>query len=149
MQRKATQSAFSLFELVVILVLVGMAAALIMPSFTRGLKGLELETTGRDLIVEMKHARSEAIANQKLFRILLETDTYTLADDFQVPIRSSKLTEGMVLESDEEELPLMISFYANGRSSGATFRLRNETGKQLRIFVDPITGFARVIRDEL
>ena len=149
MQKKSTQSGFSLFELVVIVVLVGVAAALIMPSFTRGLKGLELETTGRDLIVEMKHARSEAIAKQKLFRILLETDSYVLTDDFQVPIQSSKLPEGMVLESDDEELPLVIRFYANGRSSGSTFRLRNETGKQLRISVDPITGFARVIRDEL
>ena len=146
--RKPRQSGFSLLELVVILVLVGVAVTLILPSFTTGFKGLELEITGRDLIVEMKRARSEAIGKQKVFRILLQTDRYVLADDFQVPIRTSELPEGVVLESDQEKLPLKVSFYANGRSSGAAFRLKNETGKQLRISVDPITGFAKVIRDD-
>ena len=147
----ALQRGFSLFELIVVLVLISLAAALVMPSFSRGLKGLELETTGRDLITRMKHARSQAIAKQKVFRIILFQDEngpqhYIFADEFEQEIRRVSLPKGVSIQLEEQEFPLKISFYPNGRSSGATFVLRNEQGRRMPIWVDPITGFGKVIK---
>lgn len=148
-KRKSRRSGFSFLELIVILILMGVAAVLIMPSFTRGLKGLEVETTTRDLIVRMKQARSEAIAKQKVFRMILGVDGYVFATDFGETIKEFKLPEEVVIESDEEELPLQVSFYPNGRSSGGNFRLTSRQGKQVQVTVDSITGFARVVKDEI
>ena len=65
---------FSLLELIVVLMLVALAAGVVMPSFSRGWKGLEMETAGRDLMTRMRHARSQAISKQKVFRMILHKD---------------------------------------------------------------------------
>ncbi|MGH9341387.1 MAG: prepilin-type N-terminal cleavage/methylation domain-containing protein [Acidobacteriota bacterium] len=141
---------FSLLEIVVVLVLIGVAAAVVMPSFVRGLKGLELETSGRDLITRMKNARSQAIANQKVFRIILNQSSegsffYSFTNEYGEEIEQFPFAEGISTITENTEWPLIISFYSNGRSSGATFILKNQQGKRMSIEVDPITGFARTI----
>ena len=145
---------FSLLELLVVLILVALAVGVVMPSFSRGLRGLELETAGRDLITRMRHARSQAITKQKVFRIILlqeegedVPDSYIFADEFEQEIRKLFLPEGVSILTEEQEFPVRISFYANGRSSGALFTLRRETGRQIKIRVDPITGFPRVLKE--
>jgi hypothetical protein len=112
------------------------------PSFTRGFKGLELETCGRDLVTVMKQARSRAIAKQQVFRVILTKDdvrfSYILADDFGEKIQ-------------EYPLPKDVSFYLEDdqvlRSSGGTVTLVGAQGKEMPIKVDPVTGFGRVETD--
>ena len=149
-----SKKGFSLLELIVILSLVALAVGVVMPSFSRGLRGLELETAGRDLITRMRHARSQAIAKQKVFRIILSQeedengpDSYLFTNEFEQEIGKYSLPEGVSIQTEEQEFPVRISFYANGRSSGALFTLKRETGRQMKISVDPITGFPRVIKE--
>ena len=144
----------SLLELIVVLMLLGLAVGVVMPSFSRGLKGLELETAGRDLITRMRHARSQAIAKQKVFRIILiqeegedVPDSYIFANEFEQEIRKVFLPEGVSILAEEQEFPVRINFYANGRSSGAIFTIQRETGRQMKIRVDPITGFPKVLKE--
>jgi len=146
---------FSLLELIVVLVLLALAVGIVMPSFSRGLRGLRLETSGRDLITRMRHARSQAIAKQKVFRVILKkeedetvSDYYIFANEFEQEIRKFLLPEGVSVHSEQAEFPLRINFYANGRSSGALFTLKLETGREMKIWVDPITGFSRVLKEE-
>ena len=147
---------FSLLELIVILMLVALVSGVVMPSFSRGLRGLEMETAGRDLMTRMRHARSQAIAKQKVFRIILRKDEdetvpdyYVLADEFEQQIRKFVLPEGVSVQTqDDLKFPVRINFYANGRSSGATFSLKRETGREMKIWVDPITGFPKVLKED-
>ena len=150
-----SKKGFSLLELIVVLMLLGLAVGVVMPSFSRGLKGLELETAGRDLITRMRHARSQAIAKQKVFRIILikneeenVPDYYIFANEFEQEIRKVSLPEGVSIQTEEQAFPVRISFYANGRSSGALFTLKRETGRQMKISVDPITGFPKVLKED-
>ncbi len=144
---------FSLLELIIVLILMGLAAALVAPSITTGFKSLELETAGRDLITEMKYARSEAIGKQKVFRIVLSQTpegaaAYSLTDDYGEPIRKIDLPAEIGYDVGEEvTLPVTISFYPNGRSSAADFLMKSKQ-KRMRIVLDPITGFARVENNE-
>ena len=149
-----SKQGFSLLELMVILILVALAMGVVMPSFSRGLRALELETAGRDLITHMRHARSQAIARQKVFRIILVQeegedvpDSYIFANEFEQEIRKVFLPEGVSVETEEQEFPVRINFYANGRSSGALFTLKRETGRPMKIRVDPITGFPKVLKE--
>jgi len=144
----------SLLELIVVLMLLGLAVGVVMPSFSRGLKGLELETAGRDLITQMRYARSQAIAKQKVFRIILwkneeenAPDYYIFSNEFEQEIRKVFLPEGVSVETEEQAFPVRINFYANGRSSGALFTLKRETGRPMKISVDPITGFPQVLKE--
>jgi general secretion pathway protein H len=142
---------FSLLELIVVLILIGAAAALVAPSFTGSIKNLELETSARDLITSMKHARSEAIGGQKVFRVVLdgrgEGYSYYLANDFGEELSRVRLPSEIRWGMEEQELPLVVSFYPNGRSSGASFSVKNRQ-KEMWIDLDRITGFARVVPDK-
>ena len=149
-----SKQGFSLLELLVVLILVALAVGIVMPSFSGGLRALELQTAGRDLITHMRHARSQAIAKQKVFRIILiqeegedVSDSYIFANEFEQEIRKIFLPEGVSVETEEQEFPVRISFFANGRSSGALFTLKRETGRPMQIRVDPITGFPRVLKE--
>lgn len=150
---KGTRSAgFSLLELIVVLLLLGLASVLVAPSFTRGLSGIQLETSTRDVITLMRHARSEAIARQQVFRVVLgEEDPlsvkYFLTNDFGETIRERELPKGFQFQvADDLRLPLTVSFYPNGRSSGAAFGIKNKRGKSTDVVVDTITGFAKLER---
>ena len=144
----------TLIELIIVLVLLGLAAGVVAPSFSRGLRGIELETAGRDLITRMKQARSRAISRQQVFRVILvreeeSADYYVLANEFEQVIDEFSLPEGVSVEVPDQEFQapfLKVSFYPNGRSSGASFILYNET-KTIAVWVDPITGFARVVKE--
>ena len=147
---------FSLFELLIVLILIALTAGVVMPSFSRGLRGLELETAGRDLITRMKQARSRAIGRQEVSRIILvpseeSPDYYALANEFEQELNRYLLPERVsiaVQAQQFEEDWVRVSFYPNGRSSGGSFYLQNET-RDIAIWVDPITGFARVLKEEL
>ena len=150
-----SRKGFSLFELLIVLILVALAAGVVMPSFSRGLRGLELETAGRDLITRMKQARSRAIASQKVSRIILVSseegpDYYVLANEFEQELNRVLLPERVSIEVQEDQFEghlARVNFYPNGRSSGGSFYLQNET-REIEIWVDPITGFARVLKEE-
>lgn len=147
---------FSLFELLIVLILVSLAAGVVMPSFSRGLRGLELETAGRDLITRMKQARTRSISRQEVSRIILvpseeSPDYYVLTNAFEQELKRFLLPERVSIAVQEEQFDepfVRVNFYPNGRSSGGFFYLQNET-REIAIWVDPITGFARVLKEEL
>jgi len=150
---EGTRSAgFSLLELIVVLILLGLASVLVAPSFTGGLSGLQLETSTRDVITLMRHARSEAIAKQHVFRVVVGQDDpfsakYFFTNDFGETIKERELPKGLQFQvADDMHLPLTVSFYPNGRSSGAVFGIKNKQGKATSIGVDTITGFAKLER---
>ena len=139
-------------EIIVVLVIMGAAALVIAPSFVAALGSIRLETATRDLITNMKWARSVAVAEQNIRRvILLAPETpgapyeYVLTDEFERPLRRIELPEGVSFASPEQ-LPVLISFYSNGRSSGGIVTLLNDRGRKLQIEVSPITGFGRLLR---
>jgi prepilin-type N-terminal cleavage/methylation domain-containing protein len=152
--RALTPAGFSLLELTIVLVLIGLVAVVVAPSFAGGLSGLQLETSGRNLVTLLKHARTESVGKQKVFRVVLEeadhgSGTYFLTNDFGELIKRFELPDGYTFEVPHgERLPLMVSFYPNGRSSGGEFALKNRQGKRIPILVDSITGYAKVKRQE-
>jgi prepilin-type N-terminal cleavage/methylation domain-containing protein len=151
MSHPGRRDGFTLLELIIVLILLGLAAAVVIPSFTGGLRGLRLETAGRDLITRMKQARTDALSQQAVFRVVLKTDPagddqYVFVDEYGRTLRSYNLPEDVVVKTPEKELPLTISFYPSGKSSGGKFSLQYEGGRVLRISVDPVTGFGRVLK---
>lgn len=145
---------FSLFELIVVLIVLTVAAALVLPSLTRGMSGLEMDAAARDMLTLMKKARSEAIAEQKVFRVMLETDpnqpadAYVYTNEYEEEIKRFEFPRGIRILVKDPDSNGMISFFPNGRSSGFEFQLRNEQGKTLLVEVDPVTGFARLSKSE-
>lgn len=143
---------FTLLELLVVLILLGAAAAVVIPSFTGSFGGIQLDTAARDLVTRMKQARGAAVSRQRVHRIFLlppqgpdEPFAYVLTDEYEQPIKHYSPPKGVSYFEELSE-PLVFSFYPNGRSSGGRLGLKNEAGRKILIEVSPITGFGKVQR---
>lgn len=142
---------FTLLELIIVLILLALVTAVVGISLSGGMSGLQLETSTRDVITLMKHARSEAVGKQQVVRVVFGQEQgagqYVMTNDFGEPIKLFSLPTGFVFEAPEgRELPMVVSFYANGRSSGGLVAVKSPSGRRYFIEADPITGFARMAR---
>lgn len=145
---------FSLLEIMVVVVLLAAASAIVLPSFSGAFASLQVETAGRDMATVMKQARSYSVGRQRPFRIMIalneyssEAVEYVMADEYGRAMKVFSLPDGVRFVSAERHGDTMsagVSFYPSGRSSGGVFYLSNEQGRQVRIIVDPITGFSVV-----
>ena len=93
-------------ELLVVLILLGAAAAVVIPSFTGGFGGIQLDTAARDLVTRMKQARGAAVSRQRVHRIFLlspeepdEPFAYVLTDEYEQPIKRYVAAQGEYLIS--------------------------------------------------
>lgn len=145
---------FTLLEILIVLMLLGAAAVLVLPSFTTGLAGVELEAAARDFVTELKRARLAAVSTQQPRRvILMESEgseaprRYLLTDEYERRLEELSLPKGIgFYDEDSGAWPVVLSFYPDGTSSGGEVQLANSTGKRLKVRLDPVTGYAKVVR---
>ncbi|GAB4237232.1 MAG: hypothetical protein Kow00109_11120 [Acidobacteriota bacterium] len=137
----------------IVLILLGAAATLVMPSFTSGLAGVQLEGAARDFVTAVKRARLEAVSRQEPRRIVIPPDDrggapnrYLLTDEYERPLQEFILPDGIAFAAAGNRDTVVISFYADGTSSGADLWLRNSYGKRLRVVVSPVTGYGKIVR---
>jgi type II secretion system protein H len=72
MTRLRRKTGFTLIELVITAVVVGLIAALAVPSFYRSMQKLKLNAATREIVSDLRWARSKAIATRKQVGINLD-----------------------------------------------------------------------------
>jgi general secretion pathway protein H len=133
---------FTLFELLIVLVILGLTLAVAVPLFARALPGLELKSSARTVAATMREARSLAIADNREIAVAIDLDTRTID---LAGLRSEALGDGIDLRlfTAAEELidrgAGRIRFYPDGTSTGGRIRLL-AAGRIYDIDVDWITG---------
>jgi prepilin-type N-terminal cleavage/methylation domain-containing protein len=81
--RSQSNSGFTLIEIMVVLVVIGILAAISAPSFMKWLPNIALQSASRDLYGIMQKARSEAVKGNKDWAIVFDTtnNRYYLCSD--------------------------------------------------------------------
>ncbi len=146
-------SGFTLIELVLVLVLMGLIAGLTLPFVVATLDRVKLQSGVRQIKSALQFARSEAISKKALFTLNVDIDKnkYWLVVPKQKEITQSKTLDETVQVIDYQradknltEGAFKILFYPRGNSSGGTIRFKSiddEDEKNIyAITIDPITG---------
>ncbi|MDY6972449.1 MAG: prepilin-type N-terminal cleavage/methylation domain-containing protein [Thermodesulfobacteriota bacterium] len=162
---KSESQGFSLLELLVVMVIIGLMSALAVPKLTGSLSNMDLKNASKKISASLRYARSQAAS---------EKATYTTLFDFdnnRVSISSGRLTpeepgeeptggdegstgrakvydlpDGVMLEkaiSGEDEIDsglFQVVFFPAGSSSGGEVIIGNHRGNRYRVSVDFITG---------
>ena len=73
MQRRTQQQGFTLAEVIMVLAIIGILAAIAIPNFLSWLPNMRLKAAARDLYSSMQKARAEAIKTNRDWAIVFDT----------------------------------------------------------------------------
>ncbi len=148
---------FTLLELVLVLVLMGLIAGLTLPFVVSTLDRIKLQSEVRQVTSALQFARSEAISKKTLFtfNVDIENNQYWLAIPKHEEVTQSKQLDETVKVIDYQranetltEGTFMILFYPQGNSSGGTLRFKSLDDKKeeniYAVIIDPITGKPKI-----
>lgn len=149
------QRGFSLLELVLVLLIAGLALAVSYPNLARGTAAFHLRAAGRDVLNMLRFAREKAITEQANMLITADREKqqvtlagavgggarrYALPDDV-------KIARLFLSGKEVPEASITIRFLPNGSCETAEIVLQSSSGALVRVVTDPLTGGARIEAD--
>ncbi len=166
LERRST-SGFTLLELIVVLVIIGLMSTLVAPKLMGPLSNLNLKTASQKISASLRYARSQAASEKVTYVALFDFDKNRLVisnppvpaaqkadlpvtqeDGEDRPVGSKvydlpdgvKLIKGVSREGDVNSGLFRVLFFPGGGSSGGEITVANERGRKYRIQIDFITG---------
>jgi len=162
---------FTLFELLVVILIISLVSAFVMPRMAASLPGVRLKSTTRAVAASLRYARSKAVFESTPYIALFDNTQRLLAvEPIKKPIDAAGLNSireilkpselkkvyefpngiefGVLNNNSADEDPdvFPIFFFPRGDSTGGKIVLRNLRRKQYTITVDTITGTVEIGR---
>lgn len=136
-------SGFTLLELLLVLLLLGLVYGLASPMIGGGSSGLDIKSASRQLAAGLRKARSVAVAERReaVLSLNVEARNFSVTGDPKVyPLPKEPVLSLFTAQSElEQERTGRIRFFADGSSTGGRITVAVGNQKQL-IDVDWITG---------
>ncbi len=143
---------FSLFELILVLLLIALITGLTSPFLFKTLDKIKSQTSARSIATVLRYARSKSISEKipYTFNANIDTNQYWINNvetekSSEVKQLDSRLKIIQFVDSDEEVNigPFYIVFYPQGNSSGGEILIETTKDKEktrYTITLDPVTG---------
>ncbi len=172
-QTRRRSTGFTLFELLVVLVVISLMSAMVIPRLSGYLDTLTLKTAAKKVTAALRYARNKAATEKvpvisrfetEANRLVVSVDSNrqhhalrknkasnpeseipTEEEVYQLPggIYFSREDKDINSDTSEDE-NITIFFFPNGSSSCVVVVFNNEKGKQFKIEIDSITGSAGI-----
>ncbi len=118
---------FSLFELMVVMILVSLLFAVVGVSVSRSIQGAEIRNASREVVAGIRHTRGQAIIKrqQQVFQVDADAKTWTAAarDSVEIP-DGLDITINTARSELTGENAGGIRFYPDGASTGGSVELQ-------------------------
>jgi general secretion pathway protein H len=143
---------FTLLELLLAVIIMGLALAVSYPSLSRGSSTFRLRAAARDVFNILRHAREKAVTEQAGMKVTIdrEAQKLVLTDDLGDNAQTYAVSKGIKIQrivqagTEITDGPMVIRFLPNGSSDDGEILLKSTSGAFLQITADPITGGARI-----
>ena len=148
---KKNRQGFTLLELLIVLVLIGLITGLSVPYLGGSLGGTQLKSSANRIGAILRYARNLTVSEQYGWTVAFEFEQQRVVlapsdvehEEEDKRERIYQLPEGVFLVSEGNE-DIQILFYPAGNSSGGEIELRGKSKIRYRISVDFITGIVDV-----
>lgn len=140
---------FTLLELIIVLIIMGITAALIMPRVSAGWTRLEDRDFLQEFTLRLKAARLRAMNSGEvtLFRISGSERAFGIGE-LQKPIPENVDVYADHLEVDPETKDSLVVFFPDGSLSGGDMDIVFDKVRTYRIFINPLFGSIQCTRIE-
>ncbi len=131
------ESGFTLIEVIISIILVGIMLGLILPSFGGFVDSIEEKTIQRKILKLFNQARVEAITTSSVTSVLIKgNDLCYRSSNGEVLNLSQGIKEIELMEDKKDQ----IYFFPDSRSSGGRVKIKLSDQKYLTLKIDPSTG---------
>jgi type II secretion system protein H len=161
------RNGYSLLELIVVLILISLSAALVTPSLSRFSRTTELKAAAKKVSGILRYCRSEAINKGMVYQVIFNLASKEVkiqsidlneekkeGDKKEISKKTYSLPEGIEMKEVDLISPQYpsdfptVEFYPNGGSNGGSFLLNSPGLKGFKIKVDFLTGLVKIERME-
>lgn len=154
--RARASSGFTLIELVVVLILIGISVALVAPKISHSLERAHFQKDVRSVSAMLRLARSQAIAHKTPYTLSIDLDNYQVWVDAAQHQKAKEMkgmtrlplshTDTLRVKAHKHEKTSgtgTLVFYPNGSSGGGTIQMsHNGQQETIEIDVNIMTGIA-------
>ncbi len=139
---------FTLIELIIVMLIIGLAAGLTGIAITRDSGARELKLLTRNVSSVLRYARNRAVTGKKIYRFVIDDEKNMFhlyvedADHKEQKLVMEKDIHkllAMSLKDSDDELP-HIDFFPRGDSSGGVLLIQRDNGAGNALTINRITG---------
>ncbi len=148
------EKGFTLFEIVVVLVIIALVLTISFPMVFRSLQKSKTRAAARDVGTFLKYTRELAISRQEILgiKVLKEARKLELIDT------SGKILKKIVLPKNVYFYKIAVDgefvseegkifwFYPDGRIPGFAIIIKDKSGYQIKLKSDIFSGFVRIVK---
>ena len=139
------RAGFTFVELIVVMVILAVVAALVAPSFSRTIASARLRSAASDVRTSLARGRALAVAAAKERTVAFDLSKGEFGvDNEAVRLLPGTIRLGAVLPGEErqERGSVRVRFFPDGSGDEAEISVTAEDGGTLRVTVDPLTGLS-------
>lgn len=138
----SSQTGFTLFELILVLFILGLAAAVVMSSGSRMQEKYMFNSEARQLYLTVKHAREISIIERMniAFMVDQEAKKYWMAYEDEHTSEMHSIPQRYTIEGEN------VIFFPKGNSTGGRIEIGNGKGQKYEVTVDQVFGTASIKR---
>lgn len=148
MRRPARSGGFTFLEVMVVVAILVVSAALVLPSIGQGTAALRLRAEARSVVALLRQARQLAVSQRRPHTVAVDPlgrAVVVRRDDAEAPV-SRLLLPGVVrLRAEEGETSL--TFTPRGMARETVWVLEGPEGRGYRIRVEAVTGRVSLRRE--
>lgn len=139
---RSSQTGFTLFELLLVLFIIGLAAAVVMSSGSRMQEKAIFNTEARKLYQTVKHARELSIIERMdiVFNVDKEAKEYWIVYGDGRTSEKHSIPQKFTIAGEK------VLFFPKGNSSGGRIEIGNEKGQKYEVTVDQVFGTTTIKR---
>ncbi len=154
--KKAYESGFTLVEIIIVMVIIGIAAGLVGVFVGSGSDKLAVRTLTKEVSAVLRYARNHAASEKKSYSFAIDREERiyklyshsTKEGEASNVLINKPIPEGLEIIVDSDDDIYDIEFYPRGNSSGGEIEIRTQDGRGFFLSVNRITGKVEVEKTE-